>query len=73
MMMIFGEVVVVMLSSFGIGLLISYVIKDNSYREYDINMLTGIIPMLVIGLVGALVALILVNKYDISTSLREEN
>ncbi len=73
MRMIFGEVVVVMFASFGMGLLISYIIKDNSYREYDINLFAGIVPMLVIGFVGALVALIVVNKYDISTSIREEN
>ena len=73
MRMIFGEVVVVMFASFGMGLLISYIIKDNSYREYDINLFAGVVPMLVIGFVGALVALIVVNKYDISTSIREEN
>lgn len=73
MRMIFGEVVVVMFASFGMGLLISYIIKNNSYREYDINLFAGIVPMLVIGFVGALVALIVVNKYDISTSIREEN
>ncbi len=73
MKLIFGEVIVVMITSFGIGLLISYIIKNNSYQEYDINMLTGIVPMLAIGLVGAIVALIVVNRYDISTSIREES
>lgn len=71
--MIFAEVFAVMASSFTIGLIVSYVLKDSYYREYDINLFTGIIPMLIIGLTGALVAFIAVTRYDVSTSISEEN
>ena len=62
-----------MASSFTIGLIVSYVLKDSYYREYDINLFTGVIPMLLIGLTGALVAFIAVTRYDVSTSISEEN
>ena len=72
-MMIFAEVFAVMASSFTIGLIVSYVLKDSYYREYDINLFTGVIPMLLIGLTDALVAFIAVTRYDVSTSISEEN
>ena len=67
--MIFGEVLLLMSFSFAAGLIISHIIKDSYYREYDINMLAGVIPMFIIGLFGATVAVVLVNRYDIASSI----
>lgn len=68
--MIFGEVILLMSASFAAGVIVSSVVKDIYYYEYDINLFAGVVPMLIIGSFGAMIAMILVNRYDIASSIR---
>lgn len=71
-LIILGEVFFMLISSLGMGTFVSWLIKDSKYREYDINLLMGLIPFAVIGLSGVAVALIILNKREISVTIKDE-